>query len=68
MLGTGVKCNKLLKIYCIFCVFFLFMETAPNTQKSNDIVVKAILNCSWKNHCRQVIVGIQIKLRFFVPP
>ena len=28
MLGTGVKCNKLLKIYCTFCNIFL-METAP---------------------------------------
>ena len=29
MLGTGVKCNKLLKIYCILFFIFLFMESAP---------------------------------------
>ena len=28
MLGTGVKCNELLKIYCIF-FFILFVGIAP---------------------------------------
>ena len=29
MLGTGVKCNKLLKVYCIFCILFYLWKLPP---------------------------------------
>ena len=29
MLGTGVKCNKLLKIYCIFFFYFYLWKVPP---------------------------------------
>ena len=28
-LGTGVECNKFLKIYCIFCVFSYLWKLPP---------------------------------------
>ena len=34
MLGTGVKCNKLLKIYCIFFLFFHLWKLPPTLAPS----------------------------------
>ena len=48
MLGTGVKCNKLLKIYCIFCGFYLWKlpPTLAPAAYSHDSVTK-----QWPRNC-----------------
>ena len=62
MLGTGVKCNQLLKIYCIFFVLFYLWKLpstlAPTAYSHSSVTKQWPRNCEvlWSKPCRCAIL------------